>query len=580
MAQNNPAKNNPNLVTPETPNDDLPNFVDEQKQQDDVENFIKKLQDDFAQRDFTQLSPQQAQVLAAMPRKLQEYLQIIEQIKKEKARDKNIKDPTRIAEKQKENAEKLQKLSKEVLIIACAASDKIPMKDVLKFAEDAKIKDTKNLSEFSNANGLNPLAAALAGNRNPQDLKDLIEAGADVNAKSPLGENAAHFAAKFNVKPELFNVLTEVNPPVDLNAKNAAGMTPRDIAVINGNEVLDKAMAEKGGKLDFVAQQQKQAQEEEKLERAQLRRQMREERSRNLQEEKPNKSPSSSAQGDNKLQEAQKQAQEAAKKQMELAAQRENIMNALAMAEERMANYLKAQKDKKAADQKLTTEKSKEQAEIDAKSAAELAAKNAEIKPATQEPVVSNQEKTKEIGKPEKEFLKQFGIDLEKHSIHTLLFHAASQGQTMVAQMLLTMGADVNHKENGKTIFEAALNNNNPALVGILTARVSPESLKLATEKNSNIGNKELSEKEIEKETRQSKDNSMNPPENLKGKLEPIIKKLSQQEVEKEVSPSKGRETELSPRAKPSNSPEPKSANILGTREIQRGVNQATCLTR
>ena len=74
-----------------------------------------------------------------------------------------------------------------------------------------------------NEDGLTPLMLAAQYNSNPKALRALIGAGADVNAKNKDGVTPLMFAAIMNT-PEVLKVLLEAG--ADVNAKNKDGWTP------------------------------------------------------------------------------------------------------------------------------------------------------------------------------------------------------------------------------------------------------------------------------------------------------------------------------------------------------------------
>ena len=79
--------------------------------------------------------------------------------------------------------------------------------------------------------GWTPLMLAAAHNSNPEVLKVLIEAGADVNAKDTDGLTPLMLAAQHNPNPKALTALLEAG--ADAKAKNNEGKTALDCARMN-----------------------------------------------------------------------------------------------------------------------------------------------------------------------------------------------------------------------------------------------------------------------------------------------------------------------------------------------------------
>jgi hypothetical protein len=223
----------------------------------ELEAMLQKLLQDFATRDFSGMDPDAATILSTMPAKLREYVAALKQIKNQKEEIKTEKDPRKKEEKKKVVEAKLQKLASETFTAACAST--LPIADVLKFHAKCNL-GVRGLNEFADS-GLNPLAAAMASGRRRGDIEQLINAGADVNFKSPQNSNAAHFAVMFNANPEVMKLLIERG--VDVNLVNNFGFTPRDMAVMKGRGELAQILKEAGAKLNRVAPPKAAAEEEE-----------------------------------------------------------------------------------------------------------------------------------------------------------------------------------------------------------------------------------------------------------------------------------------------------------------------------
>ena len=91
--------------------------------------------------------------------------------------------------------------------------------------------------------GWTPLMEAADKNSNPEVLKVLIGAGADVNAKDKDGLTPL-MAAAFENTPEVLMALIEAG--ADVNAKSTSGMTPLMFAAIKNTPEVLTALLEAG----------------------------------------------------------------------------------------------------------------------------------------------------------------------------------------------------------------------------------------------------------------------------------------------------------------------------------------------
>lgn len=414
-----------------------------------IQELLELLQKDSQARDLSSLSVEQAKMLASMPNKLREYLQIVEQIKKEKVEEKEIADPRKQLEKKKETEAKLEKLAKEVFIVACSSS--LPIETALDFHEKCNL-GVKGLNEFGD-NGLNPLAAAIACGRSQADLDKILEKGADINFKSPQGSNAAHFAVMYGADASTIDFLVERG--VDINAKNNFGMTPLDMAVLKGDKELVEKLVEKGGKLSRLSSNEKE-QEAEK--------QRQQERSRKKETKLPK-----DKKDDHELVEL-KEAKEKAQQELQMRSEAEaRIALDLAQEVRALAAKIKSEKQRLEEDQKAKPVVEEVKVVVEPVRPAEI--------------VVVEPSKSKE-----REFLeKLLGVDFDKIDINQLLFKSVANGNSMVAVYLVLLGADVNHKENGVSVLEAAVSRGDNSLVGAFAHRANPQTVKSALE---NVGTK------------------------------------------------------------------------------------------
>ncbi len=83
----------------------------------------------------------------------------------------------------------------------------------------------------------------IAGSSGVAELKVLLKAGADVNAKGMSGMTPLHYAAKSNPDPDALEVLLKAG--ADPRAIDNAGKTPHDVAQPEYRDILWKAVMDK-----------------------------------------------------------------------------------------------------------------------------------------------------------------------------------------------------------------------------------------------------------------------------------------------------------------------------------------------
>ncbi len=156
----------------------------------DLQNFAA----DISAAGFPKVKGKKAQqVIGVLAYKLSTYQQEISNL----AAEEVVLDQTKLTpeekfkleEKRKKRQEKINKIAKEVFIIAFASN--LEIAKTLKFCEQNNL--AKNINEFGE-NGLNPYAAALISGKSQQDLEQLKSIGADPKAKDSLGKSAEEIA--------------------------------------------------------------------------------------------------------------------------------------------------------------------------------------------------------------------------------------------------------------------------------------------------------------------------------------------------------------------------------------------------
>lgn len=196
----------------------------EKLSRESVAKFGEELLKDFKSRKYSKLNSDQKAALEAMQHQIKQYLKELE--------------------KQGRNSEKnLPEIAHEIFVIACASE--MPIEAVEQFFMECGF-GVLDLNKFNKSGKFNALAAALVGGRNKKFLKWLIALGANVNFKSPDGNNMAHIAAMFGLGKDVMEFLIEEG--VDINAQNNEGMTALDISMLRIDRELVGFLRENGAK--------------------------------------------------------------------------------------------------------------------------------------------------------------------------------------------------------------------------------------------------------------------------------------------------------------------------------------------
>ena len=399
------------------------NFEEEGLNLDDMLQFIEEIK----KHGFKASNPKAQEILKKFPHKLQEYLIEIEKIKKDKEKENPNETPEEKEKRKKENSERSNKIAQELFIIACASE--MPMDKALQFHENCRF-GVKELSQFGE-NGLSPLSAMMLSDKSPEEMQKVIDKGADINEKSP------------------------------------SGMTVTDLAVLVGNEKMVETLEQKGGKLNLVSKErgrEKEVEEEREKGREKSREREQEKQQRQIQKKQE------AAQRDQAARELKQQMSEERIQQQQIARQMQMVIvrEAMEVHEELRAELLKKkqelQKIKEEPDAKL-----REQEE-------QLKVQNAET---FKEQQFKNEEK--KIEKPPiSELEKMLGTTLVDLNIDKLLFDAVKNGQQTMALLLVRFGGNVNHRENGISVLDAAVANGNNSLIATLFTFSSPDTIKKA----------------------------------------------------------------------------------------------------
>lgn len=111
-------------------------------------------------------------------------------------------------------------------------------------AEIANGADVKAKCELDETKGFTALMFAAALNENPEIIKVLLNAGADVNAKNNDGRTALMNAAGYNENPEVIKAL--IDAKADVNIMDVGEKTPLMYATKNKNIQIVKILLDAG----------------------------------------------------------------------------------------------------------------------------------------------------------------------------------------------------------------------------------------------------------------------------------------------------------------------------------------------
>ena len=396
---------------------------------DDMLNFIEEIK----KHGFNASNPKAQEILKKFPHKLQEYLIEIEKIKKDKDKENPNETLEEKEKRKKENSKRSNKIAQELFIIACASE--MPLDKALKFHENCGF-GVKELSQFGE-NGLSPLSAMMLSDKSPQEMQKVIDKGADINEKSP------------------------------------SGMTVTDLAVLVGNEKMVETLEQKGGKLNLISKEKGRETEVEEEREKKAEKGKGREKSREGEQEKQQRQIQKKqelAQKEQAARELKQQMAEEKIQQQQIARQIQMaiVREAMEAHEERRAELLKKK-------QELQKIKEKSDAKLHEQEA-QLKVQNTEI---FKEQQFKNEEK--KIEKPPiSELEKILGTTLVDLNIDKLLFQSVRNGQQTMALLLVRFGGNVNHRENGISVLDAAVANGNNSLIATLFTFSSPDTIKKA----------------------------------------------------------------------------------------------------
>ncbi len=149
-------------------------------------------------------------------------------------------------ELQKEGAnfeKNLREIAQELFVTACASN--LDIEEITNFFDVCEF-NVADLNKFNRKGKFNALSAALLGNRGKKFLQWLIMLGANVNFRSPNGDNSAHIAVKIGVKKWMMEFL--ITEGVQLNVLNNEGLSALDIAILKIDRDLTSVLRENGAK--------------------------------------------------------------------------------------------------------------------------------------------------------------------------------------------------------------------------------------------------------------------------------------------------------------------------------------------
>jgi len=396
---------------------------------DDMLNFIEEIK----KHGFNASNPKAQEILKKFPHKLQEYLIEIEKIRKDKEKENPNETLEEKEKRKKENSKRSNKIAQELFIIACASE--MPLDKALKFHENCGF-GVKELSQFGE-NGLSPLSAMMLSDKSPQEMQKVIDKGADINEKSP------------------------------------SGMTVTDLAVLVGNEKMVETLEQKGGKLNLISKEKGRETEVEEEREKKAEKGKGREKSREGEQEKQQRQIQKKQELAQKEQAARELKQQMAEEKIQQQQTTRQIQMAIVREameahEERRAELLKKK-------QELQKIKEKSDAKLHEQEA-QLKVQNTEI---FKEQQFKNEEK--KIEKPPiSELEKILGTTLVDLNIDKLLFQSVRNGQQTMALLLVRFGGNVNHRENGISVLDAAVANGNNSLIATLFTFSSPDTIKKA----------------------------------------------------------------------------------------------------
>ncbi len=442
-------------------------------QEEDLE-FVQNLTDlknfaaSFSAADFVLPNPKEAnprasQILEALPRKLQEYVQELrqmeEQVAKENAQETATEGTREEEEKKrkqrKERERRVEKLAQEIFIISCASNKPID-KNKKEFSDflDKYNLGTK-LNEFGE-NGLSPAAATMISGKSDlakaADLEKLVEAGVNVSKK---------------------------------DLKNFD----------NQKSEIDSSKREQGG-------------------------QVRQRGGREISSKKE-----SQIVVDSKLEARDQAAQREADSQAREQSQIIEAGIALEFHQIAMLQILDSLKKQAAQNQKELVAK-KESEQFQAKLLEESEKEKIQIiETAKEQPQAPKQDRS-----IEKTALEQIlGISLNEKSLDSMLTYAVQNGQATLALLLVSFGANVNHKEYGvRTVVEIAAASGNNSLTTILSQRANPDTKNAVI--SANPGLREMIETaslDFKKLVKESQLITLQPTSFSSGQENPIITERS-----------------------------------------------------
>ncbi len=419
--------------------------------------FLENLEEfagQFEVKDFDSANPNISEkskmILGALPKKTQEYVEEIKKIKKEAAEEiVDEKDPEKLRkliERRLENQQRAQKIAQELFIISCASNK--PLKTSMQFHAQCNlgIKEFKDFGE----NGLSPLAATMISGK-------VREEGQPSKAE------------------EYLNKMKEkgLDEKEVMNVKSPSGMTAMDIAVLTGNAEMAKLLSEKGGELGLLKGPKQQTKQGVTTEEASAELDERAARFNNRKRVRGNSGEgkegnSETSEAEEKKGDDQKSAQEALR-----AREVAESQIAIQLSEERIEKEAKKQRKADAITESKESEEyyaQKAKSKLEQESSEKLAREKSEVAGKMQS---SNVELAKILG------ISVGGSEAEI-TLDKLLFHAVDQNKNNLAKIILSLGGNPNHQENGVSVLSRAVERGDESLVSRLYASASPETRKIS----------------------------------------------------------------------------------------------------